>query len=60
MNFFQQEHRQYSFDAYCKKVLKNEAIDIQLRLKRERERFISFVELTKIELAKFSVVTDPF
>ena len=37
-----EEHIQHSFDAFCKKVLRNEARDYQDELARRRNREISF------------------
>ncbi|MGX7197871.1 RNA polymerase sigma factor [Enterococcus olivae] len=47
MNFIKYEKRRIAeFDSFCKKTLRNEAIDIQRRLKKQREREISFSDLS--------------
>ena len=48
-----QKHKQHTFDAYCKKVLKCAARDIYRRMKRQAEREISLSDLTEngVELA---------
>ena len=50
-----EEHIRHSFDSYCKKILKNKTLDLQRRTKWQREREISFSELTAQELAELSV-----
>lgn len=40
-----EEHKRHAFDSYCKKILKNEAINIQRQLKRQREVEISLDRL---------------
>ena len=40
-----EEHIQHSFDAFCKKVLRNEARDYQDALARKRNREVYFSEL---------------
>ena len=37
-----EEHIQHSFDAFCKKVLRNEARDYQDALARKRNREVYF------------------
>ena len=54
-----EEHIRHSFDSYCKKILKNKTLDLQRRTKWQREREISFSELTAQELAELSV-TDKY
>lgn len=47
-------HReQYRFDAFCKSVLRNEAVDYLRSLKRQSEREVSFSDLLPSELEKF-------
>lgn len=40
-----EEHIRHTFDAFCKKVLRNEARDYLDELARRRSREISFSEL---------------
>ena len=40
-----EEHIQHTFDAFCKKVLRNEARDYLDELARKRNREISFSDL---------------
>ena len=50
-----EEHIQHSFDAFCKKVLRNEARDYQDALARKRNREIYFSELPAEVLEQFAV-----
>ena len=43
------------FDCYCKKILRNEAINIQKQYQRMNRLQISFSELTPEQLAQFSI-----
>ena len=45
-----EEDRQLTFDYYCKRILKNEAIDIQRNKQYMREKQVSFSELTPEQL----------
>ena len=38
--------KQHAFDAYCKRVVKNEAVNIQLEYDRQGKREAAFSELT--------------
>ena len=49
------EHIQHSFDAFCKKVLRNEARDYLKQVARRRQREISFSELPIEEMNLLSV-----
>lgn len=49
------EHIQHSFDAFCKKVLRNEARDYQDALARKRNREVYFSELPVEVLEQFAV-----
>mgnify|MGYP000852389380 FL=1 len=53
-----EEHKRHAFDSYCKKVLKNEAINIQRQLKRQRELEISFSNLSEQDMKQLSVTDD--
>ena len=39
----------YRFDSYCKKILKNEAIDCYREIQKHRQREIFFSELNEKE-----------
>lgn len=49
------EDIQKVFDCYCKKILKNEAINIQKQYQRMNRLQISFSELTPEQLAQLSI-----
>lgn len=44
-NFIHAEHIQHTFDCFCKKVIKNEAINLQKNEQRKKERFVPFSEV---------------
>lgn len=48
-----------SFDSFCKKVIRNAAIDIHCEISRQREREKSFSDLSESELESLSV-TDTY
>jgi DNA-directed RNA polymerase specialized sigma24 family protein len=50
-----EEHIQHSFDAFCKKVLRNEARDYQDEQARKRNREISFSDLPVEVMEQLSV-----
>jgi len=52
-------NKQRVFDSFCKKVLKNEARNIQDEMKRLRENEVSFSELSEQELEQL-VTTDVY
>lgn len=47
-----EESKRHSFDAYCKRLLKNEAIDIQRRNAWLGKKEISFSELSRRDLLR--------
>lgn len=53
-----EEDRQLTFDSYCKKILKNEAINIQREYQRLNEIQTSFSDLSTQQLAKLSVYDE--
>ena len=55
-----EEHIQHSFDAFCKKVLRNEARDYLDELARQRNREISFSDLPVEVMEQLSVCDDYF
>lgn len=44
-----EEHKQHTFDTYCKKIVKNEAVNIQQEYQRQAEMEVTFSELTEKE-----------
>ena len=46
--------KQRAFDCFCKKVLKNEVRDHYDEMKRQREKEVSFSELSERELGQLS------
>lgn len=44
-----EEHKQHTFDTYCKKIVKNEAVNIQQEYQRQAEMEVTFSELTERE-----------
>ena len=55
-----EEHIRHTFDAFCKKVLRNEARDYLDELARRRRREISFSELPVEVMEQLSVCDDYF
>lgn len=47
-----EESKRYSFDAYCKRLVKNEALDIQREYARQGEHEVTFSEMTQRDLQK--------
>ena len=45
-----EQNKQHAFDAYCKRVVKNEAINILLKYDRQGKQEVSFSELSQREL----------
>ena len=45
-----EQNKQHAFDAYCKRVVKNEAINILLEYDRQGRQEVSFSELSQREL----------
>ena len=48
----------YRFDAFCKKVLRNEAVNYLLQIYRQYKREVSFSDLSYSELGKLCVTDD--
>lgn len=53
-----EEDRQLTFDCYCKRVLKNEAIDIQRHKKYLNETQVSLSQLTPEQLGELAVYDE--
>lgn len=51
----QEEHKEHTFDSFCKKILKHEARDYYKHLQYRREHEISLSELSGEELEQFVV-----
>ena len=47
-----EESKRHSFDAYCKRLVKNEALDIQREYARQGEHEVTFSELTQRDLQR--------
>ncbi len=47
-----EKDKQHAFDAYCKRIVKNEAINIQLEHERQNKQEVSFSELSPWELQR--------
>ena len=45
-----EQSKQHTFDSFCKKVLKHEARDYYNELKRQRDREVSFSDLSEKEM----------
>ena len=45
-----EQNKQHAFNAYCRRIVKNEAINIQLEYDRQSQREVSFSELSQREL----------
>jgi hypothetical protein len=54
-----EEHIRHIFDSYCKKIVKQAAIDIQRDIKRRNEREIAFSAMSARELAELAT-TDAY
>lgn len=50
-----EEHIRHTFDNFCKKVLKHEAIHTQKQEKQQQEREVSFSELSEQDLKQFFI-----
>ena len=60
MNPNHEEHKQHSFDSYCKKVLKRKALDYHREAKRRSEREITFSDMSPQELARLAITDEYF
>ena len=49
------EHKQHTFDSYCKKVLKCEACNGYRQISRHQKRFASLEELSEADVAQLAV-----
>lgn len=56
----QQEHKEHTFDSFCKQILKNERNDYHRRLKQLREHEVLFSELPKSTLEQLAVWDNYF
>lgn len=55
-----EEHKQHSFDCYCKRLLRNEMRDYYKEIRRRRKHEVSFSELTAKELEQLSACDTYF
>lgn len=53
-------NKEYAFDAYCKRVVKNEAINIHQEYSRQRRREITFSDLSQRELQELQYTDNYF
>lgn len=54
-----EEHKRHSFDAYCKKLLRNEAINIRIEYAQRSKHETNFSSLTRSEWAQLQC-TDQY
>ena len=54
-----EQSKRHSFDSFCKKILKNEARNCYDEIKRQRDKEVSFSELSARELEQLSA-TDKY
>lgn len=59
MNEHEQD-KQHAFDAFCKRVLKNESVNAHLELERLGRREVNFSELTKAEERQLQYIDEYF
>lgn len=55
-----EQSKRHQFDAYCKKVLRNEARDIYDSRKRQQRKEVLFSEMSPYELGKLSFTPEYF
>ncbi|MFQ7292845.1 MAG: RNA polymerase sigma factor [Monoglobales bacterium] len=55
-----EEHKQHSFDCFCKRLLKNEMRNYYNEMKRRKKHEVSFSELTAKELERLSACDTYF
>lgn len=51
-----EKDKQHAFDSYCKRIVKNEAVNIQLEYDRQGKRETVFSELSRQELQKLQYI----
>jgi len=51
-----EQDKQHAFDAYCKRIVKNEAVNIHLEYDRQSKREVTFSELTQQELQSLQYI----
>lgn len=54
------EHKEHTFDSFCKKILKNEARDYYKHLKYRREHEISLSELSEEAMEQLAIWDEYF
>ena len=55
-----EESKRHQFDAYCKKILRNEACDIYDARKRRQRKEVLFSEMNPLELGMLSFTPEYF
>lgn len=58
MKYSHEEHKRHAFDSFCKKILRNEARDHYGEMKRQRDREVSFSELSAQEMDMLFVMDE--
>ena len=53
--FLPPAHKQHAFDSYCKRSIKNEAMNAYTQLRKRSRREVSLSELSEEELAQLAV-----
>lgn len=51
-----EQDKQHAFDAYCKRIVKNEAVNIHLEYERQGKREVTFSELSQRELQSLQYI----
>lgn len=49
-----EEQKRYTFDSYCKKILRNEVRDFYKEIKYQRDNVINFSEMSNIQFENLS------
>lgn len=49
-------HKEYTFDAFCKRIVKNETLNAQAELARQGKREVTFSELTPQEESQLQYI----
>lgn len=60
MQTSQEEHKEHTFDSFCKRILKNESLDYFRHLRYLREHEISFSELSEDTKMEQLIVWDRY
>jgi len=55
-----EQDKRHAFDSFCKKVLKNEARNCYVAIQRQRDKEVSFSELSARELEQLAATDEYF